>query len=160
MARTSNLLLVLAVTACTAPSADDQQPARADTARAAPAGQTRAANAVAAVRLARLPDNPMGNAASTTGTLEAEDGCLYLRTSEGGRYLIASTIPAGRWDAGRGALVVAGTGGGTFMPGDRVALGGSEAQATSLAGQWVEAPGSACDTGRIWVANRISSAAR
>lgn len=159
MAKTLMLLPLLGLAACSAPAAEEREPVHANKAVgvAQAEGKNRRAGELL-TRLARLSENSMGDAASTAGLLEAERGCLYLRPDAGDRYLIASTILGGRWDSASGALVVKGSGGGTFRPGDRVSLGGSEGRAAALAGQWVDPPGSRCDTGRIWVANSIRRA--
>ena len=146
------LMALLAAGACAAPAADEEDPAGAN--RPAAEGEATPGDATT-VRLARLPDSEGGDAATTAGTLEAEGSCLYLRTVAGPRYLIASTMPGARWDAEAGALVVPGAGGGTFRPGERVSLGGSEAKAATLTGLWVEPPGERCDTGRVWVTNSV-----
>jgi hypothetical protein len=151
-------LVLLAAIACTAPAADDEEPASANrpaTARAGEEPNESSGQAGSGVRLARLPDSRMGDAASTSGALEVDDFCLYLRAGATARYLIASTIPGAQWDAGQDALIIPGAGGGTFRLGDRVALGGSESPVATLAGQWVDPPGPGCDTSRIWVTNSI-----
>ena len=160
MAKRLTILPLLGLAACTVPAAEEREPVHANTAGGL--AQAEGNNGRAAemeTRLARLPENPMGDAASTAGIIEAEGGCLYLRSDAGDRYLIASTIPGGRWDSGSEALVVKGSVGGTFRPGDRVSLGGSEARGATLAGQWVDPPGSGCETRRIWVANSIRAVA-
>jgi hypothetical protein len=154
------LLPLLGLAACTAPTGEEREPVHSN--QAAGVAQAERNNGRAEgppTRLARLPENPMGDAASTAGILEADGGCLYLRSEAGDRYLIASTIPGGTWDSASGALVVRGSGGGTFRPGNRVSLGGSEGRAATLSGQWVDPPGSGCDTRRIWVANSIRAVA-
>jgi hypothetical protein len=157
MAKKLTLFILLAAAACTAPAADEEDPASANGPAALESEQEAQGPGEegAGVRLARLPGSQGGNAASTSGTLEAEGSCLYLRAGANRRYLIASTIPGARWEAAQQALVIPGAAGRTFQLGDRVALGGSESPAATLAGQWVDPPGEGCDTGRIWVANSI-----
>ena len=163
MARTVTLLPLLLVSACTAP-AENQQGSGNETAApsrsaAVPAdARIPARDTAAAVQLALLPPSREGDAATTAGTLQAEGGCLYLRPVAGRRLFIAFTVPGIRWDAGTGALIVPGSNGaGSFRPGDRVRLGGSEGGAAALSKLWVAAPANGCDTSRIWIAHAVST---
>lgn len=156
MARKLIPIAVAAAAACSAPAADEAAPVPAERAAAAPERRGAAEAGEAEIRLARLPDSRMGEAATTGGILQAQGRCLYLAAPGGARYLIASTMAGARWDAGQGALVVPGAG--TFRPGDRVSLGGAEAGAATLAGRWLDPPAAGCDTARIWVANSVSRA--
>lgn len=153
------ILAVLLAAACSGPVVQEQaQAPSASAGREGSAGEQTAGGTATEVRLATLPESRMGNAAAAVGTLRAEGACLYLDAAGPTRYLIASTIPGARWDAARQALVVPSEGGAeaaTYRPGERVNLGGSEARAATLAGQWVEPPAETCDTGRIWVTNSI-----
>jgi hypothetical protein len=155
------LLAALLAVACRGPAVKEQAPSASVGQKVAAGG--RAADATASeVRLARLPESRMGAAAAAVGTLRAEGSCLYLDAGGPTRYLIASTIPGARWDAAREALVVPSEGGAaaaTYRSGERVNLGGSEARAAILSGQWVEPPAAACDARRIWIANSILPAA-
>jgi hypothetical protein len=126
------------------------------------AGERAAGAAATGARLARLPESRLGDAAAAVGTLRAEGACIYLEAAGSTRYLIASTIPGARWDAAQEALVVpsggAEAGAATYRSGERVTLGGSEARAATLSGQWVETPAATCDIRRIWITNSIMSA--
>jgi hypothetical protein len=159
MAKTAAFLTLLAVGACTAPTANQQEAGR-DSASPAPAGTQGSGGAasVAGVRLALLPPSRTGDAATTAGQLEAEGSCLYVRPPAGERLLLALTVPGVRWDAAAQALLVPGAGGGTFRLGDTVRLGGSQASAAALSNQWVQAPEGPCDTRRIWIAHQVSAA--
>lgn len=158
VAKRLTLLAVLLVAACSGPAVKEQAPS-ASVGQEGAAGERAAGGTATEVKLARLPESRMGDAAAAVGTLRAEGACLYLEAAGSTRYLIASTIPGARWDAAREALVVpseepeASTA--TYRSGERVTLGGSEARAGTLSGKWVEPPGAACDTSRIWVANSI-----
>jgi hypothetical protein len=154
-------LAVLLATACSGPTVREQSPATS-TRQEGAAGESveggTATGTSTEVRLARLPDSRLGDAAAAEGVLRVEGTCLYLEAAGSIRYLIASTIPGARWDAAGEALVVPSEGGAeaaTYSPGERVNLGGSEARAATLSGKWVEPPGAACDTSRIWVTNSI-----
>jgi hypothetical protein len=155
------LVPLLLVAACSGrgPAINEQAPSES-VGRDSAAGERAAEGATTTgVRLARLPESRMGDAAAAIGTLRAEGACLYLEAAGSTRYLIASTIPGARWDAAREALVVpsegAEAGTATYRLGEKVTLGGSEARAATLAGQWVEPPAETCDTTRIWIANSI-----
>jgi hypothetical protein len=152
------LLPLLLAAACSGPAGNQPASVRQEGAE----GERAAGGAVTEVRLARLPDSLLGDAAAVAGALRAEGACLYLDAAGSTRYLIAFTIPGARWDAAREALVVpsggAEAGAATYRLGERVTLGGSEARAATLSGQWVEPPAAACDTRRIWIANSIAPA--
>jgi hypothetical protein len=154
------VLPLLFAAACSGPAVKEQAPS-ASTRQEGAAGERATGGAVATeVRLARLPDSRLGDAAAVTGTLRVEGACLYLDAAGSARYLIAFTIPGARWDAAQAALVVSSgeAEAGVYRPSERVTLGGSETRAATLSGQWVEPPATACDTGRIWIANSIASA--
>jgi hypothetical protein len=156
MAKKLIFLPLLLAAACSSPAVKEQAPSTS--ARQDSVSSERAGGAATEVRLSKLPDSPVGDTAALPGVLRAEGACLYLEAAGSTRYLIASTIPGARWDAARQALVVPSEGGAeaaTYRPGERVNLGGSEARAATLAGQWVEPPAETCDTGRIWVTNSI-----
>lgn len=155
------LLAVVLAAACSGPVVREQSPA-ASTRQEGAAGESVAGGTAMGtsteVKLARLPDSRLGDAASAEGVLRVEGTCLYLEAAGHTRYLIASTIPGARWDAAGKALVVPSEGGAedaTYRPGERVNLGGSETRAAALSGKWVEPPGAVCDTSRIWVTNSI-----
>jgi hypothetical protein len=153
-------LAVFLAAACSGPAVREQSPA-ASTRQEGAAGESVAggtASTSTEVRLARLPDSRLGDAAVAEGMLRVEGTCLYLEAAGPTRYLIASTIPGARWDTAGKALVVPSEGGAeaaTYRPGEKVNLGGSEARAATLSGKWVEPPGAVCDTSRIWVTNSI-----
>lgn len=164
MARNLILLSLLFAAACSGPAVHDQgspaSPSQGGTAGETTARETTANGAATGVRLARLPESRLGDAAALTGTLRTEGPCLYLEAGGAALYLIAFTVPGARWDEARGRLIVpsgsAEKGEAAYRPGERVTLGGSEAQAATLSNQWVEPPAAACDTRRIWIASSVT----
>lgn len=154
------LLPLLFAAACRGPAA--REAPSASTRQEGAASEGAAGGTATEVRLARLPDSRLGDAAAVAGVLRVEGACLYLDAAGSARYLIAFTIPGARWDAVSESLVVPSgrteASAATYRPGERVTLGGSEARAATLSGQWVEPPAAACDVRRIWIANSITSA--
>jgi hypothetical protein len=151
------IFLAVLLAACAGPAAKEQAPS-ASVGQEGAAGRRATGGTATEVRIAKLPESRIGDAAAAVGTLRAEGACLYLEAAGPTRYLIASTIPGARWDAARGALVIPSEGGAeatAYRPGERVNLGGSEGRAATLEGQWVEPPAEMCETARIWITNSI-----
>ena len=121
-----------------------------------PAGNERAGPAASAeqdgVQLALLEPSDVSDLAALEGELRAEGKCLYLtQRGASGKTLLAFLIPDARWDAEGKRLVARGK---TFVPGQRVRLGGSSAGNRALL-RWRQPPHPSCDARGIMVVGAI-----
>lgn len=102
----------------------------------------------AADPLALYPASPEGDAALLPATLTRKNGCLYLVSETGERWLAAFPSPGTHWDAARESIRV---GGEVVRLGETSRFGGGELRAGPRAIKWVKAPRPECDGSLIWI---------
>jgi hypothetical protein len=105
------------------------------------------------VRLALLPPSREGDAAAAQGVLEVDGPCLYLRSADGSRFLLALMTFDTRWEDERLKI-----GDRSYAPGERVTVGGSEAAGAIADLAWVQPPDPSCDIARIWITVSVDRA--
>jgi hypothetical protein len=102
--------------------------------------------------LALLPPGDAGNTATTAGTLELKEGCLYLRGISPVRTSLAFATADTAWDAQAGVLRI---GDKFFAPGQRMSIGGSAFEGNVAALPWLTPPLSRCTGDRLWIVSSV-----
>lgn len=102
----------------------------------------------AASPLALYPGSSAGSQAQLQGTLEMADDCLYISREGGERWLAAFPSPGTTWDAGHRSVRM---GDKVLRVGGTGSFTGGEMSGGASGIRWVRAPGSGCDSAKIWL---------
>jgi len=137
------LPLTVAVAGCGVPTEPDADRS---------AGAVQRARVGPAVLVALLPSSDAGSTAAGGGTLVVEDGCLWMRSPDGGRASLAFATPSTDWDADAGLLRV---GDKRFAPGAPIRVGGAVFEGTLPRLAWTRAPRAECLSAPLWIVSSI-----
>lgn len=102
----------------------------------------------AASPLALYPWSAEGNAALLPATLTmGDDGCLYLVSESGERWLAAFPSPGTEWDAEEQSVQLSGV---AVRVGATARFAGGEFKAGPAGIDWLQPPRPECDSSLIW----------